>query len=382
VSGPLNGFTVIELAGIGPGPFATMLLADMGARVIRIDQAGPSSADYTPNPVLERGRESIALNLKTDDGRQAALRLIERADVLVESYRPGVAERLGVGPAPCLARNPRLVYGRMTGWGQDGPWARAAGHDINYISLTGALHAIGTRADGPIPPLNLVGDFGGGALYLAFGIACALVEVARSSHGQVVDANVLEGTSSLLALTRGLAAAGRWTDERESNLLDGAAPFYRTYRCADGEFIAVGCIEERFFVELLDVLDLDPELVSVHKDRSRWAEAREILAARIAEQPRDIWVERSGDRDTCLSPVLSLAEAVHHPQAQARNILAPLPDDPDTVQPAPAPRFSRTHAVVPAAAPVKGQHTRSVLAEIGYSATQINTLIRDGAATP
>jgi alpha-methylacyl-CoA racemase len=381
--GPLAGIRVVELAGIGPGPFCVMLLADMGADVVRVDRAGPASPDYTPNPVLERGRRSIAVDLKTDRGRDLLLRLVDRADVLVESYRPGVAERLGIGPAECLARNPRLVYGRMTGWGQDGPLATAAGHDINYISLTGALHAMGRAGERPVPPLNLVGDFGGGASSLAFGIVCALLEARTSGRGQVVDANVLEATSTLMALVHGLRARGRWSLERGANLLDTGCPYYDVYTCADGRWVAVGTIEERFFLALLEVLGLheDPALTGSHKDRSRWPALRAALTSAFASRTRDEWTAVFDGVDACVTPVLDLDEAAAHPHAVARGDYLAVDDD-GHLQPAVAPRFGRSATPVPGPAPAPGAQTREILAELGCEREQVDHLLADGVVGP
>jgi alpha-methylacyl-CoA racemase len=380
--GPLAGLTVVELAGIGPGPYCAMLLADMGASVLRVDRAGPPSADYTPNPVLERGRRSVAVDLKQPRGRDVVLRLVETADVLIESYRPGVAERLGIGPDECLARNPRLVYGRLTGWGQDGPLAAAAGHDVNYISLTGALHAIGRAGERPVPPLNLVGDFGGGASSMAFGIVCALLEARTSGRGQVVDANVLESTATLMSLIHGLRARGRWSDRRGENLLDTGCPYYDVYTCADGRWVAVGAIEERFFRTLLDVVGLggDPVLTASHKDRTRWPALREALTAVFATRTRDEWAAAFDGVDACVTPVLDLDEAQAHPHAVARSAYAPLGDGPYQ-QPAVTPRFSRSSTPVPAPAVGPGQHTREILAELGYDDAAVTDLLAAGTVT-
>jgi alpha-methylacyl-CoA racemase len=377
--GPLAGVTVVELAGIGPGPYCAMLLADMGASVVRVDRAGPASADYTPNPVLERGRRSIAVDLKHDRGRDLVLRLVQRSDVLVESFRPGVAERLGLGPDACLERNPRLVYGRMTGWGQDGPLAGAAGHDVNYISLTGALYAIGRAGERPVPPLNLVGDFGGGASSLAFGIVCALLETRTSGRGQVVDANVFDATATLMGLIHGLRARGRWSVSRGDNLLDTGCPYYDVYTCADGRWVAVGAIEERFFRTMLDVLGLggDRMLAGSHKDRSRWPALREALTQVFATRPRDAWAEAFADVDACVTPVLDLDEAMDHPHAAARGSYLPLEAGPFR-QPAVAPRFSRSGTPVPSAAVRPGDDTRAVLAEQGFDDAAVEGLLSGG----
>jgi alpha-methylacyl-CoA racemase len=377
--GPLAGITVVELAGIGPGPYCAMLLADMGATVLRVDRAGPASPDYTPNPVLERGRRSVAVDLKQARGRDLVLGLVESADVLVESFRPGVAERLGLGPDDCLARNPRLVYGRMSGWGQDGPLAAAAGHDVNYISLTGALHAIGRAGERPVPPLNLVGDFGGGASSLAFGIACALLEAQRSGRGQVIDANVFDSTGTLMALIHGLRARGRWSAERGDNLLDTGCPYYDVYTCADGRWVAVGAIEERFFRTLLDVLGLgaDPSLAGSHKDRGRWPALRQALTEVFATRGRDEWADAFAGVDACVTPVLDLDEAVDHPHAVARSAYVPLAEG-GSPQPAVTPRFSRSGTPVPAPAVRPGAHTREILTERGYDAAAVDELLAAG----
>ncbi|EHR69649.1 putative acyl-CoA transferase/carnitine dehydratase [Burkholderiales bacterium JOSHI_001] len=376
--GPLAGMKVIELASIGPGPMCAMLLADLGAQVTRIDRLAPSGLGV-PVPsqfdVMGRGRRSVALDLKAPAGRDAALRLIAGADVLVEGWRPGVAERLGLGPDDCIARNPRLVYGRMTGFGQTGPLAPAAGHDINYIALTGALHAIGTPGTA-LPPLNLVGDFGGGALYLAFGLMAALWERQRSGHGQVVDAAMVDGASSLMAMFHGLAAAGQWNAaSRGTNLLDGGAPFYATYDCAGGGQVAVGALEPKFFAELVQRVGLDPAFVPRQYDRSAWPAMREALAALFRTRTRDEWATLLEGSDACAAPVLSLHEAPQHRHAAARAAFVQV----DGVsQPAPAPRFSRTPAAVPEPPPREGQHSRQVLADAGFSADDINTLLASG----
>jgi len=377
--GPLAGVRVLELAGIGPGPFCVMLLADMGATVTRVDRVGPPSADYTPNPVLERGRRSIAVDLKRPEGRDVVLGLAESGDVLVESFRPGVAERLGVGPVECLVRNPALVYGRMTGWGQDGPLARLAGHDINYISMTGALHAMGRAGERPVPPLNLVGDFGGGASSLAFGLVCALLEARTSGQGQVVDANVLDATSTLMALVHGLRARGRWSLERGSNLLDTGCPYYEVYTCADGSWVAVGAIEERFFLTVLEVLGLasDERLAGSHKDRSRWPALRTALTHAFATRTRDEWTAAFDGLDCCVTPVLDLDEAAAHPHALARSSYAAV-EGTHHLQPAVAPRFSRSRTPIPSGPASPGQHTREVLAESGYAVDEIAELMRTG----
>jgi len=379
--GPLYGLRVIELASIGPGPMCAMLLADLGAEVVRIDRLEPSGLGVSVDPRFDvpgRSRRSIALDLKSDAGREAARRLIASADVLVEGWRPGVAERLGLGPEDCHARHPGLVYGRMTGYGQTGPMAHQAGHDINYIALTGALHAIGTAAGGPVPPLNLVGDYGGGALYLAFGVLAALFERQRSGRGQVVDAAMVDGVGSLLAMFHGLAAGGRWdAGRREANLLDGGAPFYATYETADGQWVAVGALEPKFFAEFADRVGLEPRFVERQYDRQLWPEMRERLQGILCGRSRDEWATLLQGSDACATPVLSLAEAVAHPQAQQRQSFV---DVDGVMQPAPAPRFGRSRPGAPRPTPLVGQHTRELLAEAGYSEAEIAMLLAGGSA--
>ncbi len=336
MSGPLAGVRVLEFAGLGPAPFCAMLLADLGADVVRIDRDdAPSQSD----PVTGRGRAALALDLKSPAGTALALAALARADVLIEGFRPGVMERLGLGPQVALARNPRLVYGRMTGWGQSGPLAHAAGHDIAYIALTGALAAIGPAGAPPVPPLNLVGDFGGGALYLAFGIAAALYERERSGRGQVIDAAIVDGAASLMAMFCGLSAQGRASLARERNVLGGAAPNYRCYACADGRYVAVGPLEPKFFAVLLERLGLDAPASGVSSDPADWPAQADALAAVFATKPRDAWTALLSDSDACAAPVLALDEAPDHPHLRARAVYV---ERDGIVQPAPAPRFSRT----------------------------------------
>ena len=379
--GPLAGLRVIELASIGPGPFCAMLLADQGAQVVRIDRVEPGGLGGPMPPAYDvagRSRRSVALDFKQPAGREAALRLIDRADVLIEGWRPGVAERLGLGPEDCLARNPTLVFGRMTGFGQTGPLAQAAGHDLNYIALTGALHAIGAGDGKPAVPLNLVGDYGGGALYLAFGLMAALFERQRSGRGQVVDAAMVDGASSLLALFHGLAACGQWDPQhRAANLLDGGAPFYDTYEAADGRHVSLGPLEPKFFAELARRIGLDARYVARQYDRRLWPEMRAAIAALMRSKTRDEWTALLEGSDACFAPVLTLAEAPAHAHARAREAFV---DVAGVRQPAPAPRFSRSAPTAPTAAPVPGAHTREVLAEAGYTALEIGTLLADGAA--
>ena len=378
--GPLTGLRVVELASIGPGPMCAMLLADLGAEVLRVDRTEPSGLGVpmeTRFDVTGRNRRSVALDIKQPAGRDAALRLIDRADLLIEGFRPGVAERLGLGPADCQARNPGLVYGRMTGFGQTGPLAQAAGHDLNYIALTGALHAIGGGAK-PVPPLNLVGDYGGGALYLAFGLLAAIFERSRSGQGQVVDAAMVDGASSLMSVFFGMAAAGRWdSSERAANLLDGGAPFYDTYATADGRWVSIGALEPKFFAELVQRIGLDAGFIARQYDRRCWAEMRAAIGALILARTRDEWCALLEGSDACFAPVLSLAEVGQHPHAQARQAYTEVGG---VLQPAPAPRFSRSQPAQPSPAVPAGTHTLAVLAELGFSDAEVAALQAAGVA--
>jgi alpha-methylacyl-CoA racemase len=367
---------VIELQGIGPAPFCGMLFADLGAQVISIGR-NSSPADRTAL-ISERGKLSIALNLKAPAGVDVALKLCENSDVLIEGFRPGVTERLGIGPEPCMARNPRLVYGRMTGWGQTGPLSKAAGHDINYISLSGALHAIGRAGERPVPPLNLVGDFGGGAMFLAFGVLSAVFEAKRSGIGQVVDVSMVEGSAALMHMMHAMKAQGQWMDARGSNLLDGAAHFYDTYETADGKYISIGALEPEFYRLLVKLTAVDAEEFSTHLDRTHWPALRERLAAVIKQKTRDEWCAIMEGTDACVAPVLSMSEAPLHPHNQARGTFI---DVAGISQPAPVPRFSRTQPKIPAAASAAGSDTRTVLRAAGFSESQIQSLYECGALT-
>ena len=340
MTGPLDGLRVVELAGIGPGPHAAMLLADLGADVVRVERPGGVAAGLPPGQDhLLRSRRSVAADLKTDDGRELVLDLAERADVLVEGFRPGVAERLGVGPEDCAARNPGLVYARMTGWGQDGPLAPRAGHDATYLALTGVLHQVGPAERPPVLPLNLVGDFGGGSLYCVVGVLAALWERDRSGHGQVVDAAIVDGVGSLSQMLWALRGVGAWSDRRGGDLLDGSAPFYAVYACADGEHVAVGALEPQFYAQLLDGLGLAGADLPAQHDRAGWPRLRDVLAGVFAAHPRDHWAALFEGTDACVAPVLSPAEAPSHPHATARDAFVDLDG---VVQPRPAPRFSRS----------------------------------------
>ena len=377
--GPLRGRRVIELSGIGPGPFAAMMLADMGADVLRIERIPPSlDGDAGPRAeILNRGRRSVALDLKHPQGRETVLRLCARADALVEGFRPGVAERLGVGPLDCIGRNPRLVYGRMTGWGQDGPLALSAGHDIDYIALTGALHAIGSAGGPPVPPLNLVGDFGGGGMLLAFGVVCAMLSAAETGEGQVVDAAMVDGASLLMSMCYGFLARGNWTEQRGTNLLDGGAPFYDVYQTSDGGHMAVGALEPQFYAELIRLLGLDGAGLPHQLDIDRWPEIRSALAQAFRTRTRDQWAEIFEGKDACVAPVLSMREAPQHPHNVARGTFAEVDG---VIQPAPAPRFSETHASLGRPPARAGEHTREALEDWGLPGSEVDGLIAAGAA--
>jgi alpha-methylacyl-CoA racemase len=373
--GPLDGVRVVEIAGIGPGPFCAMLLADMGAEVIRVDRPETAGSPGWP-ALMSRGRRSVVVDLKHERGAEVVLRLAERADALLEGFRPGVAERLGIGPETCLARNSRLVYGRMTGWGQEGPLRHTAGHDIAYIAVAGALHPIGERGGPPVPPLNLLGDFGGGGLLLAFGIACGLVEARRSGQGQVVDAAIVDGAALLTTAVHELAAFGQWQERRGANLLDGGAPFYGVYETADGEYVAVGALEPKFYGELLDKLGLRAEDLPAQTDRERWPELRERLEAVFRTRTRAEWTDLFEGSDACVAPVLRPSEAATYPHNRARRAFVPVDGAP---QPAPAPRFSRTPPAPPGPRPTPGQHTDEVLASSGFGPAEIAALRAAGA---
>lgn len=379
--GPLTGVRVVELAGIGPGPFCGMLLADLGAEVIRVDRpGGPSAPVPLDRDVTSRGKRRIVVDLKHPRGAEVVLRLAQRSDALIEPYRPGVAERLGVGPAACWARNPRLVYGRMTGWGQDGPIARSAGHDIAYIAVTGALHAIGRAGGPPQVPVNYLGDFGGGSMFLALGLVAGLLEARQTGRGRVVDAAIVDGAAVLQAMTYGLLADGSWTDERGVNRLDTGAPFYDVYETADGRHMAVGALEPQFyarFTELLFAPEGVPDDLPGQEDRARWPEMRERFAARFASRTRQEWTKIFDGTDACVAPVLTMTEAPHHPHLAARGTYTELDG---VVQPAPAPRFSGAEGPAAALAPGHiarpGAHTGEVLTGLGFD--DVEDLLSDG----
>jgi alpha-methylacyl-CoA racemase len=377
--GPLAGFRIVEMAGIGPAPMCAMLLADLGATVLRIDRQQPSGLGLPGDArfnIMNRSRHAIAVDLKQPEGVALVLRLVGAADALIEGFRPGVMERLGLGPEPCLARNPKLVYGRMTGWGQTGPLAEAAGHDLNYIALAGVLHSIGRAGQPPTPPLNLVGDFGGGALYLAFGLTCGLLEAQRSGKGQVVDAAMVDGAASLMTMFYALHAAGSFTAARGENALDSGAFFYDVYECADGKYVSVAPIEDKFLEEFLRRMEIDPAEMPPKMDRRRWPEAKAKLAARFKRKTRDEWCRLLEGSDACFAPVLSLAEAPSHPHNLARQSFVELDG---IVQPSPAPRFSRTPAGRPTPPEVPGERGITSLAQWGLPPAEIASLKQSGA---
>lgn len=380
--GPLHGVRVIELAGIGPAPFCGMLLADLGADVVRVDRPGARQAGNPLEPALDlmsRGRRSVVLDLKSQAGVATLLRMVSGADALIEGYRPGVAERLGLGPSVCLERNPRLVFGRMTGWGQDGPLAQRAGHDINYIALAGALEPMGAAGGPPLVPLNLVGDFGGGGMLLAFGVVAALFEARGSGHGQVVDAAIVDGSALLTTIIHAMRAQRIWSDTRGTNMLDGGAHFYGVYECADGLFVSVGAIEPQFYTRLLELLDLadDEDFVAGHGDRTRWPALRARLEPIFLSRTQEEWCALLADEDTCFAPVLPMGTAADHPHNRARGTFAELDG---VVQPAPAPRFSRSGEEPLRRPPYPGEHTREVLTGAGLTTTEIDELLATGAA--
>jgi len=377
--GPLNGVKIIEIAGIGPGPFCAMMLSDMGAEVIRVDRASHvrgGDPAVPPADVMNRGRRSIGIDLKSTEGAATVLRLVETADGLIEGFRPGVAERLGIGPEDCRSRNPRLVYGRMTGWGQDGPYAHTAGHDINYISLAGVLESMGRRGEAPVPPLNLVGDFGGGGLMLAFGMVCSILEARTSGEGQVVDAAMVDGAAALMTFFHGFRAMGIWDDERGTNLLDTGAHFYDVYETSDGKYVSIGSIEPQFYTELRDKLGLDDPEWDAQMSRHEWPALKEKLRAVFLTRTRDEWCELIEGSDVCFAPVLSMAEAPEHPHNRARGTFTEVAG---VVQPRPAPRFSRTDSAIQGPPPHAGQHTDEILTDCGLMVDEIKALHDSGA---
>ncbi len=377
--GVLSGYRIVEFAGIGPAPMCAMLLSDMGAEVLRIDRAEdanlgiPTEAKYG---VLNRGRRSVAIDLKKKEGAEVALKLIEKADALIEGFRPKVMERLGLGPDVCLARNPKLVFGRMTGWGQDGPLAHAAGHDINYIALTGALHSIGRKGEAPVPPLNLVGDFGGGGVYLALGVVAGILEAQKSGKGQVIDVAMTDGASSLMAAIYGLRAAGRWSDERGENILDTGSHYYDVYETSDKKYISIGSIEPKFYADLLRLSGLQHEELPRQQDRQAWPALKERVAKIFKTKTREEWCTIMEGSDVCFAPVLNMQEAPNHPHNRERGTFVEIDG---VIQPAPAPRFARTPSAIqrPPAAP--GEHTDEALRDWGLSTTELAQLHSNGA---
>jgi len=377
--GPLTGVKIVELAGIGPGPFSGMLLSDMGADIVRIDRAAhvnPGVFDRQNLEPLYRGRRSIGVDLKNPEGVELVLRLVESADALIEGYRPGVTERLGLGPDTCLARNPKLVYGRMTGWGQDGPMAQAAGHDINYIALAGALAHFGRAGDKPVPPINLVGDFGGGGMFMAFGIVCGILEAQRSGKGQVIDVAMVDGTAVLMSMMWGLAKIGAWREEHGTNVLDSGAPFYDVYETRDGKYISLGSLEPQFYAELLQRLGLADAELPAQMDPTGWPQLREKFTALFKTKTREEWDAVLRGSDACYAPVLTMSEATNDEHIRARRTII---ERGGVAQPAPAPRFSRTAPEVERDAPWPGQHTDEALADWGIAAGDIAKLRANGA---
>jgi len=381
MSGPLSGYRIIEIAGIGPGPFAAMLLADMGAEVIRVERAqsvrgpAPAGAHYD---VMLRGRRNVALDLKHPDGVATLLDLVANADALIEGFRPGVMERLGVGPDVCLERNPKLVFGRMTGWGQEGPYAQAAGHDINYISLAGALAHFGRAGEAPVPPLNMVGDFGGGGMFLAYGVVCALLEAQRSGKGQVVDTAMVDGAAVLMSMFWAFRTIGMFDENAPgTNLLDTGAHFYDVFECADGKYISLGSIEPQFYAELMRLTGLKgDEEFARQMDKSMWPHLKDRLEALFLTRTRDEWCALMEHTDVCFAPVLTMGEAAQHPHNVARGTFIEVAG---VTQPRPAPRFSRTEPEVVSAPAHAGQHSRAVLADWGIAADRIDALVASGA---
>lgn len=377
--GPLNGLTIIEIAGIGPGPFAAMLLADMGAEVIRVERPGGSMFTAAHNPKLDflnRGKRCISINLKEPGGVETVLALIEKADGLLEGNRPGVMERLGLGPEVCLEHNPALVFGRMTGWGQEGPMAQEAGHDVNYVALSGALHPIGRAGEKPAIPLNLVGDFGGGGLMLAYGMVCGLLEARTSGKGQVVDSAMIDGAATLMASTFAACQVGFWNEERGTNLLDSGSHFYEVYETADGKYISLGSIEPQFYAALLERLGDDAKYFENQFDMENWPAMKEKMTEIFKRKTRDEWDQVFEGANACYAPVLSMSEVRHHPHHQARGSFI---DDGEVWQPAPAPRFSRTPGKIRGYAAQIGEHTEEILRELGWSEEQIAEKLQSGA---
>jgi len=377
--GVLSGYKVVEFAGIGPAPMCGMLLSDMGAEVLLVDRAADANLGIAMDAkfnLLGRGRRSVAIDLKKKEGTEAALKLIEQADAVIEGFRPGVMERLGLGPDVCLERNSRLVFGRMTGWGQEGPLANAVGHDINYIALIGALHSIGRRGEAPVPPLNLVGDFGGGGVFLALGVVGALLETQKSGKGQVIDVAMIDGAASLMTAIYGLHAAGKWTDNRGENILDTGAHYYNVYETSDGQYISIGSIEPKFYAELLRLTGLGREELPSQNDRSEWPALTEKLAVIFKTKTRAEWNALLEGSDICFAPILNMVDAPSHPHNQERGTFVEVDGVP---QPAPAPRFSRTPSTIQGPPASPGQHTEEALRDWGFDASEVEQLRGCGA---
>lgn len=377
--GVLTGYKIVEFAGIGPAPMCAMLLSDMGAEVIRLDRAEDADLGISTDAkfnLLGRGRRSVAIDLKKKEGTEAALKLIEKADAVIEGFRPGVMERLGVGPDVCLARNPRLVFGRMTGWGQEGPLANAVGHDINYIALIGALHSIGRKNEAPVPPLNLVGDFGGGGVFLALGVVGALLETQKSGKGQVIDVAMIDGAASLMTAIYGLRAAGKWTDNRGENILDTGAHYYNVYETSDGQYLSIGSIEPKFYAELLRLTGLEKEELPRQNDRGEWPALTEKLAVIFKTKTRAEWNKILEGSDICYAPVLNMADAPNHAHNKARGTFVEIDGVP---QPAPAPRFSRTPSSIQRPPANPGEHTEEALLDWGFNTSEVDELKSSGA---
>ena len=377
--GPLAGFRIVEMAGIGPAPFAAMLFADMGAEVIRVDRRETTDLGIPGREpkfdVLHRGRRSIAVDVKVEAGRDVVKRLVAKADAVIEGFRPGVMERLGLGPDVLMQINPKLVFGRMTGFGQEGPLSQAAGHDINYIALAGVLHGIGRKGQAPVPPLNLVGDFGGGGMFLAFGVVCALLEAQKSVRCQVVDAAMVDGAATLMALMYGMFSHGGWKDERGVNVLDTGSPWYNTYETKDGKWLAVGAIEQRFYAEFIERLGLNMSDLPKQHDRKGWPDLHRVFTEKIKSKTRDEWEKIFQGSDACVAPILSLGEVADHPHNAARGTFARREG---VLQPAPAPRFSRTVPEMGAPPRPLGADTRAVLEDCGFAADEIAKLVGAG----
>ena len=377
--GPLSGIKIVEMAGIGPGPMCAMLLSDMGAEVLRIDRMQDAGLGIARDPrfdLMNRGRRNVAIDVKSAAGRDTVLKLTEQADAIIEGFRPGVMERLGLGPDVCLARNPALVYGRMTGWGQEGTISHAAGHDINYIALTGALNSVGQNGGPPVVPLNLFGDFGGGALYLAFGVACGIIEARQSGQGQVVDAAMTDGCASLMTMFYGMMASGSWTDARGSNAVDGGSHFYTVYETKDGKYVSIGSIEAKFYAELLEKTGLTNSDLPAQFEQSEWPAMKQRFTEVFKTKTRDEWTEIMEGSDVCFAPVLNLSEAPSHPHNIARQTFVSVDG---VTQPAPAPRFSRTVPEIQRPPARRGQHTDEALADWGFGAQELSDLRSEGA---